>query len=257
MPPDSYLPDDPVRQDDPVQQTPMPERPHQDDPSPGWTGPPEGTGTPGWTRTRPRRAHPGRSVVVLLGLAACMLVALLVVLALNSGQREVPDAPATPAPAAPSVAVAPPPAPTPPAPAELEQTVRTYYRLLPGNTTAAWEYLSPAERAASGGFSRYVSFWNQIDDVGIRGPVDVQGDTVLVNLQFDPKNRGRTLERYQLTMGTAPDGRLLIESAESLGTIKADSDRGGRDDQGNQGGGRDDQGGGRDDNRGSGSGDDG
>jgi hypothetical protein len=99
----------------------------------------------------------------------------------------------------------------PPPPAELEQTVRTYYGLLPDDTTVAWQYLGAAERAQ--GFQRYNDFWNGINRISIRGPVAVQGNTVLVNLVFEPTNRKRTFERYRLTMGSARDGRVLIESA--------------------------------------------
>jgi hypothetical protein len=38
-----------------------------------------------------------------------------------------------------------------------------------------------------------------------------------VNLVFEPTNRNRTLERYRLTMGNSPDGRVLIQSAARIG----------------------------------------
>ncbi|MGH3720782.1 MAG: serine/threonine-protein kinase, partial [Pseudonocardiaceae bacterium] len=101
-------------------------------------------------------------------------------------------------------------------PAQLEQTARTYYGLLPDDTTAAWQYLGAAEHAQ--GFQRYNDFWSGINRVSIRGPVAVRGNTVLVNLVFEPTNRQRTFERYRLAMGTAPDGRVLINSAALIGT---------------------------------------
>jgi hypothetical protein len=113
-----------------------------------------------------------------------------------------------------------PAAPAPPAqaqPAQLEQTVRAYYGLLPQDTTAAWQYLGTAQRAQ--GFQQYNDFWNGINRVSIRGPVAVQGDTVLVNLVFEPTNRNRTLEHYRLTMGTSPDGRVLIQSAARISGV--------------------------------------
>jgi hypothetical protein len=97
--------------------------------------------------------------------------------------------------------------------------VRTYYDLLPDDTDAAWQLLGAAERAKDRGFAGYDQFWGQIDQISIRGPVTVTGNTVLVNLQFEPENRRPTFERYRLTMGTAPDGRVLIESASRLGTF--------------------------------------
>ncbi len=44
----------------------------------------------------------------------------------------------------------------------------------------------------------------------------MQGNTVLVGLVFDPVNRRRTFERYRLTMGSSPDGHVLIESASRI-----------------------------------------
>lgn len=96
-------------------------------------------------------------------------------------------------------------------PAQLEQTVRTYYNLLPRDTAGAWQYLGTAEQAQ--GFGHYTNFWNGINRISIRGPLSIQGNTVLVNLRFVPADRRPTVERYQLTMGSAPDGRILIESA--------------------------------------------
>jgi hypothetical protein len=102
-------------------------------------------------------------------------------------------------------------------PAQLEQTVRTYYGLLPEDTTEAWQYLGAAERVQ--GFEHYNDFWSRINRISIRGPVAVQGNTVLVSLLFEPTNRKRTLERYRLTMGNALDGRVLIESAARIGGV--------------------------------------
>jgi eukaryotic-like serine/threonine-protein kinase len=167
-----------------------------------------------------------RRSAVLFGAAGCLLV-LAVVLAVASTVT-VPTtshgqlAGATSAtPPAPNAGALPPPAQAPPAqltpaqPAQLEQTVRTYYGLLPDDTTVAWQYLGAAERAQ--GFERYNDFWSRINRISIRGPVAVQGNTVLVSLVFEPTNRKRTLESYQLTMGNAPNGRVLIESAARVG----------------------------------------
>jgi hypothetical protein len=166
-----------------------------------------------------------RRPAVLFAAAGCLVV-LAIVLGVVS-QVAVPTAgrgqlaAATPAtPPVPDVGALPKPVPAapPPAqaqPAQLEQTVRTYYGLLPQDTTVAWQYLGTAERAQ--GFGHYTEFWNGINRLSIRGPVAVQGNTVLVNLVFEPTNRNRTLERYRLTMGNSPEGRLLIQSASRVG----------------------------------------
>jgi eukaryotic-like serine/threonine-protein kinase len=165
-----------------------------------------------------------RRPTVLFAAAGC-----LVLLAAVLGVTSQPAAPtaghgqlavATPAaPPAPDTLLLPKPAtPLSPAqtqPAQLEQTVRTYYGLLPQDTTVAWQYLGTAERAQ--GFGHYTEFWKGINRLSIHGPVAVQGNTVLVNLVFEPTNRNRTLERYRLTMGNSPDGRVLIQSAARIG----------------------------------------
>jgi eukaryotic-like serine/threonine-protein kinase len=177
---------------------------------------------------RPKRRirwRPG--LAVLFGAASC-LVALAVVVAVAShvivptaGRGHLALAPSAPPPAPRAPVVAHPPAqasspqPAQPKPGQLEQTVRSYYGLLPDDTTVAWQYLGAAERAQ--GFQRYHDFWSGISRISIRGPIAVQGSTVLVNLVFEPTNRARTLERYRLTLGNAPNGRVLIESAARVG----------------------------------------
>jgi hypothetical protein len=230
--------------------------------SPQLSGPPPQPPHDGTGQDRPRwrrRALVGGAGACLLGLLGALAFALG-----NGdetgGQAAPTTAPAaTPAPATTSAAPtrssapAPPPAKPPPAtpgPAEFEQTVRAYYRLLPGNTAAAWQFLGEPERAKAGGFAGYADFWNGIDQVQIRGPVTVQGDTVLANLQFGPKGGGQTFERYQFTMATAPDGRILINSASRIGTFQPSSnitrrlDDNSDDDRG-KGKGKDDNGAGR------------
>jgi hypothetical protein len=160
---------------------------------------------------------------VLLAAAGflALLVAVLTVTWVSDGRNQpavatsaVPPAPgANGAPSAPAA-----PGPAQPQSAQLEQAVRTYYALLPEDTDAAWQYLGAAERAKARGFAGYDQFWSQIDQISIRG-LTVTGNTVLVNLQFEPENRRPTFERYRLTMGTASDGRVLIESASRLGTF--------------------------------------
>ncbi|MFN2495782.1 MAG: serine/threonine-protein kinase [Pseudonocardiaceae bacterium] len=187
--------------------------------------------------------HPAlnrRRRVVLAGAAACLLVLLgvlvLVLAAQRGGERQGADGTVVSS-VTPGVTTTPPAAPPPgqpPEPAALEQTVRTYYSLLPGNPTAAWEFLGAPERAKAGGFDGYLDFWNGIDQVRIHS-LSVQGNIVLVNLQFDPRDREPTFERYQLTMSTA--GRVLIESSSVIGSFRPGSDeRGGRGGRGNQAG---------------------
>ncbi|MGB7798363.1 MAG: hypothetical protein WBL53_19215, partial [Pseudonocardiaceae bacterium] len=170
-----------------------------------------------WRRPAVLFAAAGSLVVLAVVLG---VVSTLAVPTAGRGQLAV-DTPAVPSvPGGGALPQPGPAAPAQPAPleaAQLEQTVRTYYGLLPQDTAAAWQYLGTAERAQ--GFQQYDQFWTGINRLSIRGPVVVQGDTVLVNLVFEPTNRNRTLERYRLTMGNSPDGRVLIESDSRISGV--------------------------------------
>ncbi len=169
-----------------------------------------------WWRQRP--------AMVLAAAGGLALLAVVLILGGAVGDRNQPAGGTSAAPPTPGAQDLPPGLTAPPEPAQpiavqLEQAVRAYYGLLPDDTDLAWEFLGAAERAKADGLAGYDQFWSGIDQVSIRGPVTVTGDTVLVNLQFEPTNRRPTFERYRLTMGTAPDGRILIESASRLGTF--------------------------------------
>ncbi|MDQ3760891.1 MAG: protein kinase [Actinomycetota bacterium] len=168
-----------------------------------------------------------RRPAVLFGTAACVLLLAIMLGVVSNvavptsggGQlattsEQPPAADASPLPAPDANALPAPPQPAQPQAEQLEQTVRTYYGLLPEDTFAAWQFLGAAERAK--GLQRYNDFWSGIERVSIRGPIAVRGNTVLVNLIFEPANRKRTLERYRLTMGNSPDGRILIDSATRI-----------------------------------------
>jgi hypothetical protein len=183
-----------------------------------------------WVRPAADRILWWRRPAVLFGSAGCLLLlAVVLAVASNVAVPNVPTAdrgqlalatPATPPEVGANALPQPQPTqlgPAQPQPAQLEQAVRTYYGLLPNDTTVAWQYLGAAERAQ--GFQHYTNFWNGINGISIRGPVAVQGNTVLVGLVFKPANRKPTFERYRLTMGNSPDGRVLIESAAQIGTF--------------------------------------
>jgi eukaryotic-like serine/threonine-protein kinase len=184
--------------------------------------------TPVWPKTATNRIRWWQRPALLFGAASC-LVLVAVVLAVVSniattGRGQLTGARST-APSTPGANLSPTPVqqlptqPEQPGPAQLEQAVRTYYNLLPDDTNEAWQFLGVAERAKARGLAGYIRFWDGIDEVSIRGPVAVQGNTVLVSLVFEPANRKRTLERYRLTMGSSPDGEILIESAARIGGV--------------------------------------
>ncbi|MGH3786481.1 MAG: serine/threonine-protein kinase [Pseudonocardiaceae bacterium] len=192
-------------------------------------GPPR---TPAWRKTATDRSRRWRPAMLFRTAGCLVLVAVVLAVVSNvftAGRGQLTGARSGPPPV-PGVNAAPTPEqqlpdsdgeaqPEQPQPAQLEQAVRTYYGLLPDDTDEAWQFLSAAERAKARGFAGYTRFWDGIDEVSIRGPVAVQGDTVLVDLLFEPANRKRTFERYRLTMGNSPDGEILIESAARIGGL--------------------------------------
>lgn len=177
---------------------------------------------------RPFRSTPRRSGQIvwwrrpaaMFSVAACLVVVAVALAMLGNTPRAGHDQLAAAKAATPTVQPAQPPMPAqspPPAlpqPSQLEQTVRTYYGLLPEDTAVAWQYLGTAEQAQ--GFAHYSNFWNGINRISIRGPVAVQGNTVLVNLVFEPTNRKPTFEHYRLDMTTSPVGRILIASSSRI-----------------------------------------
>lgn len=107
---------------------------------------------------------------------------------------------------------APPTTEAPPAGASsAEDTVVTYYGLLPGDTEAAWQYLGERARADAGGYDDFAGFWETVDDVSVEG-TEVEGDTVTVELVYN----GEESETRQLRMADS-GGRWLI--ADDLGPV--------------------------------------
>jgi eukaryotic-like serine/threonine-protein kinase len=92
---------------------------------------------------------------------------------------------------------------------EVEQTVRTYYTLVPRNLDQAWSMLGPSLQAQ--GKERYERFWKSIDDVRIvNGPTQA-GQDVYVILMFVKDGRV-SQEMHKLGMVANADGTPLINT---------------------------------------------
>jgi hypothetical protein len=177
----------------------------------------------------------------LLALAAAVLAVLVGVgVAVASSGSDVPPVAQAPQPAVtPSAPPVPPPTAqalpsTPPAatsevqPApstqaspdsqpsrsDIEQFVRSYYSLLPGNSDKAWKMLGEKAQAESNGTSSYTRFYDSIRKISFaQGPTAVDDKTVQAQLMFEMKD-GRTSgpERYQFVVQPNGDGDLQITS---------------------------------------------
>jgi eukaryotic-like serine/threonine-protein kinase len=68
------------------------------------------------------------------------------------------------------------------------QAIEAYYGLLPDNTAAAWNLLTPAyQQGQAGGRSNYDSFWSSFRSVEVSN-VRMQGDQVLADLRYTSNN---------------------------------------------------------------------
>jgi hypothetical protein len=94
----------------------------------------------------------------------------------------------------------------------LAHAITTYYALLPGNTDAAWQRLTPSYQSGhAGGRASYDSFWGQLRDVKVS------------NVSGSPPGSAVATVTYYYR-----DGRVVIEDTEfglvrQEGILKIDS----------------------------------
>jgi hypothetical protein len=101
-----------------------------------------------------------------------------------------------------------------PSRSDIEQFVRSYYALLPGDTDQAWKMLGDKARSESNGTSSFSRFYGSIRKVSFAsGPTAVDDKTVQAALMFETKD-GRTSgpESYQFVVQPTEDGDLQISS---------------------------------------------
>ncbi|WP_459546879.1 serine/threonine-protein kinase [Nocardia sp. X0981] len=189
---------------------------------------PSGDTGDGGSRTR---------TAVLAGAAALVLVVAIGLLLANGGDTENPvaqgpdssqamapddeadsgeTAPGSPSAASPSAA----PATTtsaetgPPSAARVEQFVRGYYGLLPGNPSAAWAQLSPEYQATTGGYGEYTRFWSTISAVSI-GSVSPTGTGAAVATLTYTMSNG-SVQSESRSFQVAPVGGALVITASQV-----------------------------------------
>ncbi|MGW0179510.1 serine/threonine-protein kinase [Nocardia sp. NPDC003345] len=101
----------------------------------------------------------------------------------------------------------------PPTPARMEQSVRGYYGLLPGNPSAAWAQLTPGYQASTGGFSDYSAFWSTIGGVSIGSVRPSSNDSVVATVTYTMRDGSTQSENrsFQMVPG---NGQLLINASQ-------------------------------------------
>lgn len=100
--------------------------------------------------------------------------------------------------------------------AELTKAVADYYALLPGNTDAAWDRLTPAYQNKTGGRKSYESFWNSIDSVKVTSTKATGANTVEAGLTYDEKGGSTSSERRSFTL-VKSDNVLKIDQSAVIG----------------------------------------
>jgi hypothetical protein len=105
------------------------------------------------------------------------------------------------------------PEPTPQsAPSDPVGFVQNYYSLLPGNTAAAWNLLSPTAQDASGGRSGFESFYGRMQSVSLENIRQTGDDTVEATVVFAEQNGRTTREPYRFVISTDGNERTIMES---------------------------------------------
>lgn len=102
----------------------------------------------------------------------------------------------------------------PPSAARVEQFVRGYYGLLPGNPSAAWSQLSPAYQATTGGYAEYTRFWSTISAVSIGAVTPSGTGTAVATITYTMSNG--SVQSENRSFQVVPEGGQLVITASQL-----------------------------------------
>jgi hypothetical protein len=102
----------------------------------------------------------------------------------------------------------------PPSAARVEQFVRGYYGLLPGNPSAAWSQLSPAYQATTGGYAEYTRFWSTISAVSIGAVTPSGTGSAVATITYTMSNG--SVQSENRSFQVVPEGGQLVITASQL-----------------------------------------
>ena len=104
------------------------------------------------------------------------------------------------------------------APQAMLQVLNTYLGLLPDNPDQAWQLLTPAEQARSGGFAKYQQTWQAVQNVQLDGAVPAPhgGNAVLARIRLNP-NQGQTTDDFYNVQFVSQNGQILINDFSVAG----------------------------------------
>lgn len=101
--------------------------------------------------------------------------------------------------------------------AELTKAVTDYYALLPDDTDAAWERLTPAYQSKTGGKKSYEDFWKTIDSVTVTSAKATGPNSVEAAISYVEKSGNKkSSERRSFTLVDS-DGTLKIDQSAVIG----------------------------------------
>ncbi|MEU1950470.1 protein kinase [Nocardia rhamnosiphila] len=102
----------------------------------------------------------------------------------------------------------------PPSAARVEQFVRGYYGLLPGNPSAAWSQLSPAYQATTGGYAEYTRFWSTISAISIGAVTPSGTGSAVATITYTMSNG--SVQSENRSFQVVPEGGQLVITASQL-----------------------------------------
>ncbi len=94
-------------------------------------------------------------------------------------------------------------------PVSAEQFVSDYYALLPDDTGAAWQLLSPEMQAETGSYDDYVGFWSTIDSVSVDDTTALGETSVEVTLTYTTGGASEQ-EVRQIDVAEQGDSFLIV-----------------------------------------------
>lgn len=161
-----------------------------------------------------------RGLVVAIVVLALLVAAVGGALLWPTLDRSAVDAGSTPGPSGPTSSSAPSPSSSPSASSEgeptteqLAQAVSDYYALLPDDTDAGWQRLTPAYQRQTGGFDSYEEFWKDLDSVTATDVRATAPDRVVATLTYVAKSGNRRSTEQRSFRLVRSDGILKIDAS--------------------------------------------
>jgi hypothetical protein len=101
--------------------------------------------------------------------------------------------------------------------AQLISTIVDYYRLMPGNVSEGWNWMTPSyQQNHAGGWNGYTSFWSNVQRVTATDVTATLPSTATATIDYYYKNGTHARERTQFGL-VSQQGRWLIDTSSVLG----------------------------------------